>query len=84
MFNFNERTTGEKIVMIGAAALVAGNTVVNTINAVKIKNVKKRVNVVENQISSLNNRLNAIEARREPQPQVPQQPQNQDGGIINE
>lgn len=84
MFNFNERTTGEKIVMIGAAALVAGNTVVNTINAVKIKNVKKRVNVVENQISSFNNRLNAIEARREPQPQVPQQPQNQDGGIINE
>ena len=63
MFNFSERTMGEKVVMIGAGVLVAGNTVMNTVNAVKIRNVKKRVVIVENQIAALNSRLNTIEAK---------------------
>lgn len=83
MFNFNERSLGEKIVMVGAGVLVAGNTAVNIVNSVKIHNVKKRVTGVENQIAVLNRRLDSIEASKSQQ-QVPQQPQNQDGGTINE
>ena len=77
MFNFSERTTGEKIVMIGAGALVIGNTVMNTVNTIKVKNLKKKVTGVENQIAVLNRRLDSIEASKSQQ-QVPQQPQ--DGG----
>ena len=83
MFNFGERTTGEKIVMIGAGALVIGNTVMNTVNTIKVKNLKKKVTGVENQIDVLNRRLDSIETSKSQQ-QVPQQPQNpqqpQDGG----
>lgn len=64
MFNFGEKSMGEKVVMIGAGVLVAGNTVVNVINSVKIHNVKKRVTVVENQIAALNRRLDSIEASK--------------------
>ena len=60
MFNFNERTMGEKVVMIGAGALVVGNTTMNIINAVKINNVKKRVNTIENNINEINKRLDEI------------------------
>ena len=73
MFNFSERTMGEKVVMIGAGVLVAGNTVMNTVNAIKIRNVKKRVTVVENQIAALDNRLNAIEAAKSASSQAAQQ-----------
>lgn len=77
MFNFGEKSIGEKIVMVGAGALVIGNTVMNTVNTIKVRNVKKRVTVVENQIAALNRRLDSIEASKSQQ-QVPQQ--SQDGG----
>ena len=91
MFNFRERTVGEKVVMVGAATLVVGNTVMNTVNSIKVKHLKKRVTNVENQIEALNNRLNRIEAAKAAssqaaavaQPQVPQQqvtPQQPQGG----
>ena len=32
MFNFGERTTGEKIVMIAAGALTVANTTMNVVN----------------------------------------------------
>ena len=66
MFNFSERTIGEKIVMIGGGVLVVGNTVVNIINSVKVRNVKKRLENVGNNTSDNN------------QPQDNQQPQNND------
>ena len=47
MFNFSERTLGEKVVMIGAGALVAGNTAMNIINAVKTHNIKKKFEIFE-------------------------------------
>ena len=43
MFNFSERSLGEKIVMVGAGALVLGNTAMNIVNAVKTHNIKKKL-----------------------------------------
>ena len=71
MFNFGERTIGEKIVMVGAGVLVIGNTVVNTVNTIRIRKTNKRVTEVENNVGCLSKRLTALETLKTPDPQEP-------------
>lgn len=52
MFNFSERSLGEKVVMIGAGALVLGNTAMNIVNAVKTHNIKKKLDDIGYQNSN--------------------------------
>ena len=61
MFNFGERTTGEKIVMITAGALAVGNTVMNVVNFKSGKRHKKDIGKLQSELSSVYKRLNNIE-----------------------
>ena len=82
MFNFGERTTGEKVVMIGAGTLLIGNTALNIVNTIKAKNLKKRANLFDARMAELDKSMNAVKARiasqQAQQPTIPpvvEQPQ---------
>ena len=94
MFGFSERTTGEKVVMVGAGALLVTNTALNIVNTIKAKNLKKRANMFDARMAELDKSMAAVEARIasqqqqqvvQPQPitpppvvEQPQQAQNQE------